>query len=68
MYEEELKELGLTDNEVKVYLALLRNKILNPTKLAEKTGQDKKEVDKAIKALMKEEKVFSPKRCFYSAK
>jgi len=38
MYETELKELGLTDNETKVYLALLQNGILNPTKLAEKTG------------------------------
>ncbi len=38
MYEEELKEIGLTDNETKVYLTLLKNKVLNPTKLAEKTG------------------------------
>ncbi|MCK5630348.1 MAG: hypothetical protein KAI26_07055 [Nanoarchaeota archaeon] len=38
MYENELKELGLTDNEVKIYLALLHKGILNPTKLAEKTG------------------------------
>lgn len=38
MYESELKEFGLTDNEVKIYLALLRHGALNPTKLAEKTG------------------------------
>ncbi|MCK5493029.1 MAG: hypothetical protein KAJ14_07960, partial [Candidatus Omnitrophica bacterium] len=38
MYENELKELGLTDNEVKIYLALLHKGVLNPTKLAEKTG------------------------------
>lgn len=38
MFEKELKELGLTDNEIKVYLSLLSNGILNPTKLAEKTG------------------------------
>ena len=31
------------------------------------TGLDKKEVDKAIKALVKDELVASPKRCFYSA-
>ncbi|BDU51138.1 HTH domain-containing protein [Haliovirga abyssi] len=36
--------------------------------IAEKTGIDKKEVDKAIKKLKKEEKIFSPKRCFYSVK
>ena len=41
---------------------------LKSGEIAEKTGQDKKQVDKAIKALVKEEKVFSPKRCFYQAK
>lgn len=34
--------------------------------IAENLGIDKKEVDKAIKALKKEEKIYSPKRCFYS--
>ena len=29
---------------------------------------DKKEVDKAIKKLKIEEKIFSPKRCFYEVK
>jgi sugar-specific transcriptional regulator TrmB len=38
MYEAELKELGLTDNEIKVYLILLENGILNPTHIAQKTG------------------------------
>lgn len=38
MYEQELNELGLTDNEIKIYLALLEHGTLNPTKLAEKTG------------------------------
>jgi hypothetical protein len=36
--------------------------------IAEKSGQDKKQVDKAIKALLEEDKIFSPKRCFYEAK
>ena len=31
------------------------------------TGLERAEVDKAIKALRKEEKVESPKRCFYTA-
>jgi DNA-binding transcriptional regulator GbsR (MarR family) len=42
-----------------------------PMKTAEivaATGLDKKEVEKAIKALKTEEKVFSPKNCFYQAK
>lgn len=36
--------------------------------VAEQAGVDKKEVDKVIKKLVKEEKVYSPKRCFYQAK
>ncbi|MCL2378944.1 MAG: MarR family transcriptional regulator [Defluviitaleaceae bacterium] len=35
--------------------------------LATATGLDKKEVDKAIKALKKDELITSPKHCFYSA-
>lgn len=38
MYEEELKELGLTDNEVRIYLVLLKHGLLNPYKIAELTG------------------------------
>jgi len=38
MYKEQLKEAGLTENEIKIYLALLRQGQLNPTQLAEKTG------------------------------
>ncbi len=41
---------------------------LKSGEIAEMTGQDKAQVDKAIKALVKEEKVMSPKRCFYQAK
>jgi predicted transcriptional regulator len=36
--------------------------------IAEKSGQDKNAVDKAIKVLVKEDLVTSPKRCFYQAK
>ncbi|MDF2557496.1 MAG: hypothetical protein K0R71_1324 [Bacillales bacterium] len=35
-------------------------------KIAELTGLDRKEVDKAIKILVKEGRIHSPKRCFYS--
>ncbi len=34
--------------------------------IAEKLSVEKKEVDKVIKTLKKEEKIISPKRCFYS--
>ena len=36
--------------------------------IAEKAAIDKKDVDKAIKKLLSDEKIVSPKRCFYSAK
>ncbi|MEI6090655.1 MAG: helix-turn-helix domain-containing protein [bacterium] len=36
--------------------------------IAEVSGVDKKEVDKALKTLMAEDFVQSPKRCFYEAK
>jgi predicted transcriptional regulator len=36
--------------------------------VAEKCGQDKAVVDKAIKVLVKEELVMSPKKCYYQAK
>ncbi len=43
----------------------------NPLKIgeiAEKLGIDKNEVDKAIKKLKKEDKIQSPKMCFYEVK
>lgn len=41
---------------------------LRPGEIAEKAGIDKKEVEKSIKKLVAEGKVFSPKRCFYAIK
>jgi hypothetical protein len=41
---------------------------LKSGEIADMTGQDKVKVDKAIKALVTEDKVISPKRCFYSVK
>ena len=35
--------------------------------LVEATGLDKKEIDKAIKALKKDGQITSPKNCYYSA-
>ncbi len=42
-------------------------KPLKSGEIAEMSGIDKKEVDKAIKKLKVEEKIISPKRCYYSA-
>ncbi|MFW2367007.1 MAG: MarR family transcriptional regulator [Desulforhopalus sp.] len=38
---------------------------LNAGKITEIGGLDRKEVDKAMKALKKEEKIVSPKRCYW---
>lgn len=41
---------------------------LKSGEIADKTGLDKKEVDKAIKQLLAEDKIVSPRRCFYGIK
>ncbi|MBQ0158725.1 MAG: MarR family transcriptional regulator [Bacteroidales bacterium] len=38
---------------------------LNAGKVAEFSGIDRKEVDKAMKALKEEGKIISPKRCYW---
>lgn len=43
-------------------------KALKAGEIAELTGLDKKEVDKAMKVLKKEEKIISPKNCFWEPK
>ena len=41
---------------------------LKAGEIAEKSGLDRKEVDKAMKVLKKEELIVSPKNCFWQAK
>ena len=41
---------------------------VNATTLAKETGLDKKEVDKAMNQLKKDERIFSPVRCKWQAK
>jgi len=43
-------------------------KPMNAGQLVEKTGLDRKDVDKAMTKLKKEEKIVSPVRCFWTAK
>lgn len=43
-------------------------KPLSSGQIAELTGLDKKEVDKAMNQLKKEEKIVSPKRCYWEPK
>ncbi len=41
---------------------------LKSQEIADKAGIEKKDVDKAIKALKAEDKIISPKVCFYCVK
>lgn len=43
-------------------------KPLKAGEIADLSGLDKKEVDKAMKELKAEEKIVSPKRCFWEPK
>jgi len=43
-------------------------KPLKSGEIAEMSGIDKKDIDKAIKSLKTENKIFSPKRCYYETK
>ncbi|MBI2045191.1 winged helix-turn-helix transcriptional regulator, partial [Candidatus Pacearchaeota archaeon] len=36
MYEEQIKDLGLTDNETKIYLILLKDGEMNPSEISQK--------------------------------
>ncbi len=41
---------------------------LSAGQIAEKSGLDRKEVDKAMNALKAEELIISPKRCYWTTK
>jgi predicted Zn-ribbon and HTH transcriptional regulator len=41
---------------------------LNATKVSELSGVEKKEVDKIMKGLKKDETIISPKRCYWTLK
>lgn len=44
------------------------NEGLKSQEIADKSGIDKKIVDKVLKALKDEDIIYSPKRCFYALK
>ena len=53
----------------KVFQILNANGVpLKSGEIADKSGLDKRDVEKAIKQLIAENKVDSPKRCFYGIK
>ncbi len=43
-------------------------KALSAGQIAEKSGLDRKQVDKAMKALKEEKVIVSPKRCYWEPK
>lgn len=51
-------------------LKILKDKAapMRATEIAQLSGLDKKEVDKVMKELKKDESIFSPKQCFWQAK
>lgn len=59
MYEEQLRELGLTDNEVKIYLCLLQYGLLNPTEISQKLGFHRGYVYDALERMQEKEVVNS---------
>lgn len=54
--------------EEKILKTLNEKGAMKSGEIATATGIEKADVDKAIKKLVKEEKVHSPKRCFYDVK
>lgn len=59
----------IMDNKEKVIKAFKNSEEpLNATKVSQISGVDKKEVDKIMKELKKDETIYSPKRCYWSLK
>ena len=57
------------NNKEKVLKFLLgQDKAFKTGEIAKELGLDSKEVSKIIKELKNEGKVYSPKRCYYTAK
>ncbi|BFT66614.1 MULTISPECIES: HTH domain-containing protein [Parvimonas] len=50
----------------KIIELLKSSEPLKGGEIAEKLGVDKSDVDKVLKKLKSEEKIISPKRCYYS--
>lgn len=56
------------DTRELILKVLMENKELKASEIAEKTGLDKKIVDKEMGKLKKEELIVSPKMCYWSLK
>ncbi len=56
---EELREIGLTENEIQIYIALLKLGTSTPAQIAEKTGFSRSYVYDALQRLLEKEMVNS---------
>jgi predicted ArsR family transcriptional regulator len=56
------------ENKEMIIKVLKENNPLKASEIAEKTGLDKKIVDKEMAQLKKEELIVSPKMCYWTAK
>jgi len=59
MYEDQLKELGLTDNEVRIYLLLLKQGMMNPSGISQKLGLHRGYIYDALERMQEKEVVNS---------
>ncbi len=59
MYEEQLKELGLTDNEARIYLLLLKQGMMNPYEISQKLGLHRGYVYDALERMQEKEAISS---------
>lgn len=59
MYEEQLRELGLTDNEVRIYLLLLKEGMMNPSEISQKLGLHRGYVYDALERMQEKEVISS---------
>jgi HTH-type transcriptional regulator, sugar sensing transcriptional regulator len=59
MYEDQLKELGLTDNEAKIYVLLLKQGMMNPSEISQKLGLHRGYVYDALERMQEKEVVNS---------
>ncbi|MBI5392754.1 hypothetical protein HZA96_02695 [Candidatus Woesearchaeota archaeon] len=57
MYEQQLKDLGLTSNEVRIYLLLLQHGMMNPGKISQKLGLHRGYVYDALERMQEKEVV-----------
>ncbi len=68
MHEKELKELGLTDNEVKIYLLLLENGMMSPSKISRCLGLHRGYVYDALERMQEKEVIntilMNNKKCY----